>query len=288
MIKVCAPATSANCLVGFDCVGLAVDWWATFTFEESDHTYITGCPEEYQNEDNLVIQAFKSVADMYSLKMPTFHLHIDSDIPSTRGLGSSSTCVVAGILGANAWLKLNLSDEELLKVATSIEGHPDNVAPCLFGQMCISFIDDEKPYLTTINCDKFYGLAMIPSYHVSTAEARKLLPETIPFKQAVKQAAYVSSFVQALHTGDETILRACRDFLHEPYRKTLIGEYDTIHAYCQRKDIVMWISGSGSTMLAISQDKEKIKNLKEFADANFDMENRYISIAKKGAYVEYE
>lgn len=105
MISVHVPATSANCCVGFDCLGMAVDWWAHFTFEESDELIVEGCPEEFKGSNNLVVQAFYTACDYLCLDYPTFKLTIDTDIPFARGLGSSSTCVVAGILACDAWFK---------------------------------------------------------------------------------------------------------------------------------------------------------------------------------------
>ena len=89
MISVHVPATSANCCVGFDCLGMAVDWWAHFTFEESDELIVEGCPEEFKGSNNLVVQAFYTACDYLRLDYPTFKLTIDTDIPFARGLGFS-------------------------------------------------------------------------------------------------------------------------------------------------------------------------------------------------------
>ena len=120
MISVCVPATSANCCVGFDCLGMAVDWWAHFTFEKSDTLIVEGCPGEFKGQNNLVVQAFYTTCDYLHLGYPTFKLTIDTDVPFARGLGSSSTCVVAGILACDAWFKKGMDKMEILKIATSI------------------------------------------------------------------------------------------------------------------------------------------------------------------------
>ena len=103
MICVKVPATSANCCVGFDTLGMALDWFATFYFEPNPEFVIEGCSDEFKNEDNLVIVGFKKTCDYMKVDMPTLKLKIDTDIPSSRGLGSSSTCIVAGIMAADAW-----------------------------------------------------------------------------------------------------------------------------------------------------------------------------------------
>ena len=125
MICVKVPATSANCCVGFDTLGMALDWFATFYFEPNPEFVIEGCPDEFKNEDNLVIVGFKKTCDYMKVDMPTLKLKIDTDIPSSRGLGSSSTCIVAGIMAADAWFHGQLNKMEMLKIATEIEGHPD-------------------------------------------------------------------------------------------------------------------------------------------------------------------
>lgn len=289
MISVYVPATSANCCVGFDTLGMAVDWWAKFSFEESDQLIITGCPKEFQNEDNLVVTSFLKTCNYLKKEMPKFSLTIDTDIPFSRGLGSSSTCVVAGILAADAWFHADLNKMEMLKIATEIEGHPDNVAPAIFGQACTSFVDDAAR-MTMIPCQDFKGLALIPNYPIQTSEARKVLPETIPYKEAIKQVAYALNFVQSLSSGNELILqKSCHDFLHEPYRAKLIKEFSSIKEYCMSIDLAFWISGSGSTMMALSLDQAKLDTLNNWMNKQYpDIECRKVAIAKKGAYVVYE
>lgn len=290
MIKVTVPATSANCCIGFDCLGMAVDMNAVFTFEESDALKITGCPEEFANEDNLVVQGFKRICDYLKKDMPPFHLHIDSPIPLSRGLGSSSACVVAGMMGANEWLQAGFDQTKLLTLAIEMEGHPDNVAPAIYGQTCVGFMDDGQPHLMHINCPEWKGLAMIPPYPIHTEEARKILPSSLPYRKVTKQVGYALTFVQALQAGDELVLsRACHDFLHEPYRKNLIAEYDNIRDYCMARGFPMWISGSGSTMLAISLHDYKLKHLKKWVEETYpDIQCQFVSISKEGAKVEHE
>lgn len=289
MIQVHVPATSANCCVGFDTMGLALDWFGTFTFMPSDTLEITGCPKEFCDENNLVLTSFKAVCEYMKKEMPTFHLHINTDIPFSRGLGSSSTCVVAGVLAADKWFDAGLNKMELLSIATKIEGHPDNVAPALFGQACTSFMEEDNARLMMIPCANFKGLVLIPDYPISTVEARKVLPETITYKDAVKQVSYALSFSQSLQTGNEMILnKACHDFLHEPYRSKLIKEYDDIKEYCKSIELALWISGSGSTMLAMSLDDEKIDKLNTWISKYKNIQTRKVQISRKGAFVTYE
>lgn len=287
MISVHVPATSANCCVGFDSLGMAVDWFAHFHFEPSDKLIIEGCLDEFKNPDNLVCRAFYLTCDHLNLAHPTFKLTIDSDIPFSRGLGSSSTCIVAGILACDAWFDAKLSDDEKLTLATKLEGHPDNVAPALFGKMTACIVENDKIYMTKFDLPDYACLAMVINYPVKTSDARKVLPKMLEHKVCASQAAHAMIFLQALINGDERLaFVACKDKLHEPYRKQFIKEYDQIKAYCDDLGICMWISGSGSTLLAISQDKAKLAKLDSYCKDIDTISTRYVSISKKGAYVD--
>ncbi|WP_183164328.1 homoserine kinase [Absicoccus porci] len=285
MIKVCVPATSANCCVGFDCMGIALDWWSTFTFDVAHTTWVSGCDPQFGTPDNLVLQAFYHTCEILDVKKPAVHLHIETDIPFSHGFGSSATCIVAGIMGANAWFHKNLTKNDVLKIATDIERHPDNVAPAIFGAATVSIMVDGIPHMTYIPTADWQILAIVPEETISTKAARKVLPSSISFDHAKQQVAHALVFEQALQTGDENALfLSCVDYLHEPYRKALIPEYEGIHTYCQAHALSMWISGSGSSMLVISKDKKKLDDLADTLDVPW----HHVQISQKGAYVEYE
>lgn len=290
MIEVQVPATSANCCIGFDCLGMALDWFATFRFTKSNHLEIEGCPQEYQNENNLVVQAFAYACQYLQKEMPTFHLEIDSKIPFERGLGSSATCIVAGVMACDAWFQTHLNKMEMLKIATMIEGHPDNVAPAIFGQAIVSFMQDNQPTMMMIPCQPFHGVAFIPEYPIETEQSRSKLPECIRHDQASLQVAHALAFVQALQIGNEKVLyESCVDYLHEPYRKQQIQEYESLHQYCQDHHLPMWISGSGSTMMVISMELSMILGCVEHMTTLYpNLQYRFVQISKKGASVIYE
>lgn len=290
MIEVKVPATSANCCIGFDTLGMALDWFGTFRFEPSETLEITGCPREYQTQENLVVQAFQRTCDYLKKEMPAFHLDIDMDLPFSRGLGSSACCIVAGILACDAWFAAQLNKMEILQLATKLEGHPDNVAPAIFGQACTSFVDEDGiSRMMMLPCANYQALLMIPSYPIVTKEARKVLPDTISHKQATQQVSHALSFALSLNTGNELMLKkSCKDYLHEPYRSLQIKEYDEVHALCEQLDLAMWISGSGSTMLALSLESVKLDRLKSYVEAKNGLSVRLVRISKKGAFVSYE
>ena len=138
MITIQVPATSANLGSGFDTLGIALNLYAKFTFKKSDALHIEGCDFQYANENNLIYQSYAYVFTKANTPIIPIHLVIDSPIPLARGLGSSATCIVAGVLAANYFLDNQYTIEELFQMASDIEGHPDNIAPCMFGSFTAS------------------------------------------------------------------------------------------------------------------------------------------------------
>lgn len=285
MIRVEVPATSANCSIGFDCLGLALDWRSIITFEEADRRIITGCPEEYAGEDNLVWQAFVDTCRAAGVEPGGVHIDIQSDIPFARGLGSSSQCVAAGILGANELYGLGLDESALLAIGCEIEGHPDNIAPALQGGLCACVKEDDGVYQTILPAGGWKALAVIPRYPISTPEARKLLPESLPLYKAARQAGHAILFSHAWDNQDEDLLfAACRDELHEPARSQLIAEYDALRAISQDLRLPFWISGSGSTMLYVSLDENRLSQAAAAIEAaGLPVDLRFCAASDQGA-----
>lgn len=255
MIRVKVPATSANLGVGFDCMGLALDWQGVFTFcFDGPEFMISGCPKAYQNKDNLVYHAFARTLMALGKRVPVVQIHIDTPIPVARGLGSSASCIVAGVLGAVAYSGQKLPLQELLRLATLLEHHPDNVAPALYGSLCASFMENGLPYTAQFAVhEKFRFVTIIPDYEVRTEDARRILPSDMSYADAIYQMGRCATLGKALESGDEEMVRhACIDRIQEPYRSRLIPEYDEVKRLCMDLGALAFvISGSGSTMLAV-------------------------------------
>lgn len=255
MIRVKVPATSANLGVGFDCMGLALDWQGVFTFcFDGPEFMISGCPKAYQNKDNLVYHAFARTLMALGKRVPVVQIHIDTPIPVARGLGSSASCIVAGVLGAVAYSGQKLPLQELLRLATLLEHHPDNVAPALYGSLCASFMENGLPYTAQFAVhEKFRFVTIIPDYEVRTEDARRILPSDMSYADAIYQMGRCATLGKALESGDEEMVRhACIDRMQEPYRSRLIPEYDEVKRLCMDLGALSFvISGSGSTMLAV-------------------------------------
>ena len=179
MITVTVPATSANVGAGFDSLGLALSMHNVFTFEECDRIRISSVDGTHvpTGANNLVYRSARAVYDQLGIPLRGLRITQRNDIPMARGLGSSSACIVAGILGANALLGNKLTSRQMLTLATAIEGHPDNVAPALLGGLTSSVFEDGKVYSVKRNVDETLCFAaIVPDYKLLTEAARAALP----------------------------------------------------------------------------------------------------------------
>ena len=211
MIKtVCvrAPATSANVGCGFDCLGFALTLYNEISFSLSDKTSFFGCDEKYANKENLAYKGMETVYRRCGLKMPEFTIRINTNIPIARGLGSSAAMLACGGVAANAFCGEKLSKAELLSVLTEIEGHPDNLAPALYGGFTAAACEENKIFVTQHPVsEKLLFTALIPPFEVSTEKARAVLPSEIPFSDAVKQLSHIPFLLEAMKTGNGVLLK---------------------------------------------------------------------------------
>lgn len=292
MIKVAVPATSANLGIGYDTLGMAVSLYSHFTFDHADTLTITGCPEEFQNRDNMVYVAFEQALEQWGMEPFPISIDIQTEIPVARGLGSSSTCVVAGIMGAAALTCRTVTREELVAMATALEGHPDNVAPALLGAAVCSFTPEgELPRCLRYNVsERLRFITIIPPYEVHTSEARKVVPQEVPLSTAVWQMGRIAGLTRGLETGDTELIAAANDDrLQEPYRRKLIPDYDAIRATCLEGGAkTIWISGSGSTLMAVTDDTIVAKFLQVRLREQFPTcETHILTCDTQGAQIEY-
>ena len=284
MFLVKVNATSANVCVGFDVLGLALDITNEFSFEKSDKFEFVGFEKQYSSpKSNMVYRAYRKVFEKLNKKPIPVRIGFKGDIPVSRGLGSSSSLIVAGIFAANEALNKPLSVEELYDIACEIEGHPDNVAPAIYGGLVASFKNDDK-YKSIIypvnNNLKF--LVIIPPFKLSTHEAREALPKVLPYKDIVNNLSRIVNIPYAFNNGDVRLLKELfNDKVHEPYRGKLIQNYDNIKNDLKDLNCAFAISGSGSCMLVIcEEEKEIIEVLKKY--------NYEIKAAKLGGGVIVE
>lgn len=258
MVKVRVPATTANIGPGFDCLGIALDLYCYIEVEEIEKgLIIEGCDDKFKGEDNLIYKSMKRIFESASYSPRGIKIKVDSKIPISRGLGSSAACIIGGLLAANELVGGVYSKEEILNIATQMEGHPDNVTPALLGGMTAAIYERDRVYYNKIKvADRFKFYALTPQFTVSTEKARKVLPKVIDYKDAVFNIGRVSLLITSFIEGNDNIKIACRDKIHEDYRKELIRGFDTIKEKClDLGSLAVFISGSGSTLMAIV-DKE--------------------------------
>lgn len=253
-VTVRVPATSANIGPGFDSLGMAFSFYNVFTFEPSEKTVISGCPAAYAGEDNLALVAFRAACRRAGREAPSVHIDIGGDVPVSRGLGSSATLLVGGALGAELLLSLGLSQKDILEIATEIEGHPDNIAPAVYGGFTASLMEEGRPVVAKCPvhpCLRF--CAFIPNFKTSTHDARAVLPTCVPRADAVFNLSHVAVLLCALAAGDTAMLSvSLQDRLHQPYRTSLIDGYEEVRrAALEAGAHAFFISGSGSTCMAI-------------------------------------
>ncbi len=292
MIRITVPATSANLGIGYDTLGMAVSLYSHFTFDRAETLTITGCPEQFQNEDNLVYESFVNALAEWGEETFPVSIDISTEVPVARGLGSSSTCVVAGIMGAAALTGHTVTREELVAIATAVEGHPDNVAPAILGAAVCSFTPEgELPRCLRYEVSKrLRFITIIPPYEVHTSDARKVVPQEVPLSTAVWQMGRIAGLTRGLEMGDLDLIAASNDDrLQEPYRRALIPDYDAIRETCLTGGAkTMWISGSGSTLMAVTDDTIVAKFLQVRLRERFpECETHILTCDTDGAQIEY-
>lgn len=270
MYQIRVPATSANLGCGFDTLGIALNIYNTFTFEVLDRGYqFIGVEEMFNNENNLVYTSFLETLKELNKEVGGVKISFDCHIPMAGGMGSSSTCVVAGIYGAYAVTNTPIDKEAILVLATKIEGHPDNVAPAIYGGLMASCLVGEKAIALPYNIDeRFEFLAIYPDFETLTHEARKVLPKEVPFADAVTNVSRIALVLKAFETYNlEVLALANEDRLHEPYRQQLIHEYEEVKNICEKFDsITFFISGSGSTLMNVMREKKHVDTIQKSLD----------------------
>jgi homoserine kinase len=273
-IVVKVPATTANLGAGFDCLGAALSLENQFQFslsEEKTTFTVTGDGAEqiHLTGDNLLYQSFLHFYDFIDVPAPKVEIKIDINVPLARGLGSSATAIIGGLLAANHFSPRKLSQTELLNLAIAIEGHPDNVVPALLGNCILAVGEAENWQFVPITCNpEIKFIIAIPNFELSTEAARAVLPPHLSYSDAVYNMAHLSLLIKGLETGNpQWLTEALKDKLHQPYRKSLIKGYDRLYENVLDAGAYgMVISGAGPTLLALSNDSHKDQVIKTMQD----------------------
>ena len=266
-VTVIVPATTANLGVGFDCLGAALSMYNEFHFTVIDRKTdlkiaVTGEEADKVSCDrsNLVYQSFLKVYEKINRTPPGVKIDIKLGVPFARGLGSSATAILGGLIGANELAGKPLKEVEIRDLAIAIEGHPDNVVPAYLGKCRLSIEEAGKWQICEIPWHSgIIPVVAIPDFELSTSEARKVLPTTVNRSDAIFNISRMGLLMRGLATNNgEWLATALEDRLHQPYRKELITGYEEVKAAAVAAGAWgMVISGAGATLLALTESENQ-------------------------------
>ena len=269
LVRVKAPATTANMGPGYDCLGMALDVWNTIEVEVLDSgepvVEVTGegAGELGTGRDNLVYRSMEFLFLDAEQEMPLVRIRCDNAIPLARGMGSSAAAIAGGLVAANAICSQDYTPNDLLEMAATIEGHPDNVAAAGLGGMQLVISDKtgegSRLYAVSINVPpELRAVVFVPQVRIATEDARAVLPEKITVADAVHNMGRIGLLVASMTTNHpEYLAIATQDLLHQPYRQPLFPAMKVIFkAALDAGALGVFLSGSGSTVLALTQGRE--------------------------------
>ncbi|BAZ25605.1 homoserine kinase [Kalymmatonema gypsitolerans NIES-4073] len=311
-VSVTVPATTANLGPGFDCIGAALTLYNEFKFTRLEHgemeITVSGAEAErvVTDESNLLYQAFVKFYQHIEQTPPPVQIDIHLGVPLARGLGSSATAIVGGLVGANLLAGEPLSQLQVMELAIALEGHPDNVVPALLGgcRLAATGVENEpqrRRERREGEGENFWEICevpwsedvvpvvAIPDFELSTKEARRVLPTEVSRADAIFNTAHLGLLLRGLETGTGDWLRAAlQDRLHQPYRKALIRGYDALHSAAVAAGAYgMVISGAGPTLLALTNkaDSEAVAAAMAAAwmEEGIKAEVRSLSVDTQGA-----
>lgn len=308
-ISVKVPATTANLGPGFDCIGMALPVYNTITIEE---TVLPGTGIEINainndsSTDDLLFEhipmdetsiIYKAVELLYNSIGQTpseLKITVQSQIPIARGLGSSASVIVGGLLAANELLGHPADEVALLSIATEVEGHPDNVTPAIVGGLCLSSREDDGSIIyRKLNWPEEWNITVcIPDYELSTDISRSVLPKEVPMENAVYNSKRLAMLIEAINTKDVELMRlALHDRLHQPYRMKLVPGLDKIIENLKHEESVLGcvLSGAGPAIVVISlkNDLDKIKSIVKntWEDMNVKVNIMTLPVEQNGAQI---
>lgn len=295
-VTVRVPATSANLGPGFDTFGLALSLYdelvVTVRDEPGAHVEVVGvgAGEVPTDESNLVVTAIAHTFAALRQTMPGLDLVAHNVIPHGRGLGSSGAAIVSGIMAAKGLLAgiVEIDALGLLALATEMEGHPDNVAPALFGGLTIAWVDAQGPQSKKLMVHRGVSLlVLVPEHVMSTALARSLQPAQVPHEDAVFNLSRSALLVAALTQSPELMLAATEDKLHQNYRASAMPETHRLVMMLREKNFAAVVSGAGPSVLVLCSDPAQRLAAAELVAANSETRWQALMLAVdfKGATV---
>ena len=308
-VSVKVPATTANIGPGFDCMGMALPIYNTITIEE---TVLPGSgvqinviaennsADEFSlehipmDENSLIYKAVELLYNSIGQTPSELKITIHTEIPIARGLGSSASVIVGGVIAANELLGRPADEAALLSIATEVEGHPDNVTPAIVGGLVLTSSEEDGSIVyKKLDWPQEWNLTLcIPEYELQTDISRSVLPKEVPIQNAVFNAQRMAMFVHAVHTKDSALMKlALKDRLHQPYRTKLVPGLEKIIEKLKHEENVLGcvLSGAGPSILIISErnNLDKIKSIVRdvWTDLNLKADILTVPVENNGAVV---
>jgi len=308
-VSVKVPATTANFGSGFDCFGMALPIYNLITIEETvlpgtgieinimsetdndDEFAIEHIPKD---ENNIIYKAVEMLYNSIGQSPSELKINIKSQIPIAKGLGSSASIIVGGLLAANELLGRPADEAALLSIATEVEGHPDNVVPAIVGGLVLTSQEEDGSivYRKLVWPEEWHLTVCVPDYELATDISRSVLPKEVPLKNATFNTRRTAMFVEALHSKDAELMKlALQDKLHQPYRTKLVpGLVDIMDNLKHEENVIGCVlSGAGPSILIISQKNnlDKIKSIVSETWENYNVKTdiRTYKVEEKGAQV---
>ncbi len=308
-VSVKVPATSANLGPGFDCLGLALPIYNTITIEETvlpstgieinilndmENTVDVGVDNLPKDKNNIVYKAVEMLYNLIGQTPSELKITIQSQIPIAKGLGSSASVIVGGLIAANKLLGNPADEAALLSIACEAEGHPDNITPAIVGGLVLSSIEDDGSIVyRKLNWPEEWHITVcIPDYELSTDISRSVLPENISMKDATFNARRLAMFIEAINKKDSELMRyALQDRLHQPYRTKLVPGLSEIMTNLKHEENVLGcvLSGAGPSIIIISEKNnlDHIKNIvrETWNNLNVNVDIKTLKIEAEGAKI---
>ena len=255
-INVRAPATSANLGPAFDAAGIALDWWDELEVRPApvDGIQLSGEQAELlpTGRDNLIRVAMRRLTEAAGTPLPPLHLSVVKGFPLGRGFGSSAAAVVLGLVAARRLVAPDLPEAELLALACELEGHPDNATPCLHGGATLAWVEDGRPRRRALPVHPdLVAVALVAPEPMATSEARRLLPERVPFAVAAHTGARAAMLPLALAGDHELLLPATEDLLHQPERLAHTPDGAKLLERLRSAGHAAFVSGAGPSLLVL-------------------------------------
>jgi len=291
LAQISVPATSANLGPGFDCFGLALEMRDRYAAQILDEAIFDvdvsgeGAEDLKKDKTHLVIRSMLRGFEHMGQKPRGIALRALNLTPHSRGLGSSSSAIVGGLALARALVhggESLLTDDEMIALATDIEGHPDNVAAAVLGGATIAWMENGTGRAVKIDVhEKIKALAFIPAAGVSTSKARKLLPETVPHADAAANAGKSALLVHALSHRPDLLLTATEDMIHQRYRSSVMAKSFELVERFRAAGVAAVISGAGPTVLVLHTSSEtEVEEMVLAAGSSFAV--KHLSISQQG------